>query len=78
MFWHGDMLACLCCDEHNALTNPFVSEAPASPTALRPVVRLLVVCRQVEVRVAVLQLEKETRLPSLSVCCDSHCNRTSR
>ena len=45
---------------------------------LRPVVRLLVVCRQVEVPVAVLQLEKETRLPSLSVCCDSHCNRTSR
>ena len=45
---------------------------------LRPVVLLLVVCRQVEVPVAVLQLERETRLPSLSVCCDSHCNRTSR
>ena len=61
-----------------ASSNPFVSEAPASQQPLRPVVRLLVVCRQVEVPVVVLQLEKETRLPSLSVCCDSHCNRTSR
>ena len=61
-----------------ASPNPFVSEAPASPTALQPVVHLLVVCRQVEVPVAVVRLEKETRLLSLLVCCDSHCNRTSR
>ena len=68
-------------------TAPAASSAAASSNPprhlphrqhLRPVVRLLLVCRQVEVQVAVVQLETETRLLSLSVCCDSHCNRTSR
>ena len=42
------------------------------------VARPLVVLEQVEALLLAVQLEKETRLPYLSVCCDSHCNRTSR
>ena len=61
-----------------ASSNPFCVRHLPLQQPLRPVVRLLVACRQVEVPVVVLQLEKETKLPSLSVCCDSHCNRTSR
>ena len=58
----------------SASANPFVSEEQASASARRP----LVVWRQVEAPLVVVQLEKETKLPSLLVCCDSHCNRTSR
>ena len=50
-----------------------------APQHLKLVGRPLVVWRQVEAPlVAAVQLEKETKLPSLLVCCDSHCNRTSR
>ena len=45
---------------------------------LKLVACLLVMWQQVEALLVAVQLEKETRLPSLSVCCDSHCNRTSR
>ena len=45
---------------------------------LKLVARPLVVWRQVEALLVAVQLEKETRLPFLLVCCHSHCNRTSR
>ena len=45
---------------------------------LKLVARPLVVLRQVEALLVAVQLEKETKLLFLLVCCDSHCNRTSR
>ena len=48
------------------------------PQHLKLVALPLVVLEQVEALLLAVQVEKETRLPSLSVCCDSHCNRTSR